>query len=159
MTEDDDEHSGHLYIEVPAGRLELTGHPAEVLVEASATAVQSLSDSSIVASSSGYNELATATEVAQVHLQQTFNITGGHVTINQPQTITITQHTISEVHNQVESLASTLEANNIPFFDCKNEFDQCMSAAVNMGEQLHCRVIYFGCLAQRVISTLNPLTE
>ncbi len=133
LTKEDDKRKGGVNIEVPAGQLKLTGYPAGVPVQASSTAVQSLSAASTLASSTGYGELATATEGVQVHFQQIFHITGGNVTINQPQTITVTQQSITEVKNQVNHLTNTLEANDIPFFDCKSAFDQCMNDAVNGG--------------------------
>ncbi len=159
MTKEDDKRKGDVNIEVPAGQLKLTGYPAGVLIQASSTAVQSLSAAFTLASSTGYGDIATATEGLQVHLQQIFHITGGNVTINQPQTITVTQQFITEVGNQVNHLTNTLEANDIPFFDCKSAFYQCMNGAADMAARLHCRVIYASCLAQKVSSTLSPFAK
>ena len=159
MTKEDDKRKGGVNIEVPAGQLKLTGYPAGVLIQASSTAVQSLSAAFTLASSTGYGDIATATEGVQVQFQQIFHITGGNVTINQPQTITVTQQSITEVENQVNHLTNTLETNAIPFFDCKSAFDQCMNGAAGKGAQLHCRVLYASCLAQRVSSTLSPFTK
>ena len=115
MTKEDDKRRGDVTIEVAADQLKLTGYPAGVLIQASSTAVQSLSTASTLASSTGHVELATATQGAQVNIKQIFHITAGIVNINQPQTINVTQQSITEVENQVINLTNTLEANGIPF--------------------------------------------
>lgn len=157
LTNDDDEDNGDINIEVPAGKLSITGFPAGVLVQSGNTAVHSLSTASELASSTGHDELATATDTLQTSLQSVFNITESNVNIYQIQTVNINQPTITEIQNQINNYSTTLEANNVPFFDCKDAFDQCMRDAADTGGQLHCWVLYAGCLSNKVITTFIPL--
>jgi hypothetical protein len=156
LTNDDNEHNGDHAIEVPSGSLRITGFPAGVLVEAGNTAVQSLSTATDVASSTGHDDVATATEALQVNLQTRFHVTSNHVNIYQQQTININQQTITEIHNQIENYTKTLEAHNVSFFECKEAYEQCMSGAADTGEKLHCQAVYAGCLGCTVITKLTP---
>ena len=157
MTNDDNEDNGDHNIEVPSGSLTITGYPAGVLVEAGNTAVQSLSTATDVANSTGHGDVATASEVLQTSLQTNFHVTADHVNIYQQQTININQQTITEIHNQIENYTKTLEAHNVPFFECKEAYEQCMSGAVDTGEKLHCQAVYAGCLGYTAITKLTPL--
>ena len=159
MTNDDNEHSADINIEVPAGRLTFTGYPAKILVEASATAVQSLSTATELASSTGYDEIATTGHALKGSLQSIFNITDSNVTIYQIENVNINQETIIEIQNQINDYTTTLEANNVPFFDCKDAYDQCMSGATDALQRLHCRVLYSGCLGDRATSTIKSFIK
>ena len=156
MTNGDNEDNGDHDIEVPSGSLTITGFPAGVLVQSGNTAVQSLSTATEIASSTGHDVLATATDTLQVNLQTSFHVTADHVNIYQQQTININQQTITEIHNQIENYTKTLEAHNVPFFDCKDAYEQCMSGAADKAEKLHCQAAYAGCLGHTVITKLTP---
>ncbi len=155
MTNDDNEHSADTKITVPSGSLTITGFPAGVLVQSGNTAVQSLSTATDVASSTGHDDVATASEALQVNLQTNFQVTADNVNIYQQQTININQQTITEIHNQIENYTMTLEANNVPFFDCKDAYEKCMSGAADTAEKLHCQAVYVGCLGYRAITAFT----
>lgn len=157
MTNDDNEDNGDHNIEVPSGSLTMTGYPAGVLVEAGNTAVQSLSTATDVASSTGHEDVATATEALQITFQQHFHITGDHVTINQDQTVNVNQQINTVIQNQINNCITALEASGVPFFDCKDKFDQCMRDAAGTAGQLYCRALYGACLSNRAITTFTPL--
>ena len=156
MTNGDNEDNGDHDIEVPSGSLTITGFPAGVLVEAGNTAVQSLSTATEIASSTGHDDVATATEALHLDLRTRFHVTANQVNIYQQQTININQQTITEIHNQIENYTKTLEAHNVPFFECKEAYERCMSGASDTGEKLHCQAVYAGCLGSTVITKLTP---
>lgn len=157
MTKDDNENSANTNIMARTAQLTVTGHRAEILLEASATAVQSLSTATEIASSTGHDEIATTGKALQGSLQSVFNITDSNVTIYNFTTINIIeQQSITVIENQIENYTAALEASNVPFFDCKDAFDKCMSNAADGGEQFHCKLLYSACLAKQGTSTLTP---
>lgn len=150
MTNKKDKSTRDIDIEVPSGTLFVTGHAAEALVEASATAVDSLSTASLSASSVGYDEVATATEALQLTIHQTYYITGP-VTINQQQSFTLTQQSAAQIEQQIKDVTETLTAQGVPCFDCKEAFHRCMADAGGTGARHHCRLIYAACLGHKFI--------
>ena len=126
-------------------------------MQASSTAVQSLSTATEIASSTGHDEIAATGKALQGSLQSVFNITDSNVTIyNFPTINIIDQQSITVIENQIENYTAALKTSNVPFFDCKVAFDKCMSNAADGGEQFHCKLLYSACLANRGASTLTP---
>lgn len=157
MTKKDNEDSADINITVPTGGLRVEGFSAGALVQASATAVNSLSTATEIASSTGHDEIAATGKALQGSLQSVFNITDSNVTIyNFPTVNIIEQQSITIIESQINNYTTAMEASNVPFFDCKDKFDKCMSNAADAGAQLHCKLLYSACLANKGASTFIP---
>jgi hypothetical protein len=125
------------------------------IVEASSTAVESLSTASEVATETGHVDLATASDLVQVPFKQVINNYGG--TINIQQSIDVIQQLSVVTENQIHHFTETLKANDIPFYDCDEKHKECMSEATDAWARFKCRGLYAACLGYRVSEALRPL--
>ena len=118
--------------------------------EITSTAVGSLSSTFLIATATGFPDIARSSAMAQIIILNDF------WTVESPEQVP--EESIEYLSAKAAKLEQQIEQSgavpNTAVFKCKADFDNCWIHAGSKGQKAHCLAIYLACLGQSFV----PLT-
>ena len=118
--------------------------------EITSTAVGSLSSTFLIATATGFPDIARSSSMAQIIILNDF------WTVESPEQVP--EESIEYLSAKAAQLEQQIEQAGIPktaAFKCKANFEDCLNNAGSKGQKAHCLAVYLVCLGQSFVPLMG----